>query len=84
MAVELLILVFFAVVGVILMKVLMGNNEPEFVGPPPQGMYGGPSQYGGMTPYPPMQGYYQPRAKKQRILIMPESTVKSKKRRRRI
>lgn len=88
-AVEVLILVFFALIGVVLMKFLMGDgSEQSFSRPPmpPPGPYSPPqSPYSGYAPYPPAEGYYMsPPPKKKKILIMPESTVKAKKRRRRI
>jgi hypothetical protein len=88
---ELLILVFFALVGVFLLRLLAGGGDedipPQPVFLPPQG----PSPYdpySGQQAWPPATGYYQPppqKAPKRKIIVMPEKTVsKRRKRRRRI
>ena len=83
MAAELLILAFFAIIGVFLFKLLMGNPQnqmpPEIIQmPPTQQPY---NPYGGQSPYPPKQGYYAP--PKKRVIILPESVIKKRRKRRR-
>jgi len=80
---ELIILAVFAIVGVVLLKFLVGMGEPSGRLPPP------PSPYMG-APSMPSYGYYnppptprQPRVIKRKVIIMPEKTVRRHTKRKR-
>ncbi|HDR53668.1 MAG TPA: hypothetical protein ENN60_03300 [archaeon] len=87
MSIELIIMGFFALLGVLLLKLLTGGGRdapeppPGMPFPPPEG---GPSPYSPDFVPMPMFGYYQvppppptgPRIIKKKVLIMPERIIR--------
>ncbi|MBR9681493.1 MAG: hypothetical protein GOV00_01700 [Candidatus Altiarchaeota archaeon] len=79
-AMELIILGIFAIVGVLLLKFLVGAGDTSSRLPPPPSPYTSMPGYYGANYAPPPR---PPKVIKRKIIIMPESTVRRHTRRKR-
>ena len=80
---ELIILGIFAIVGVFLLKFLVGAGDISGRLPPPPSPYMGAPPMPGYGYYNPPPATKQPRVIKRKVIIMPEKTVRRHTKRKR-